>query len=571
MQPFRPLPHPFPRAGRPRVNLTEKSLKSPIGVAVGVGLIIVLGLVALVRLPVQLFPDIEEPAITIFTGWRAAAPTEVEAELIEPQEQALRGLAGPPGDPVVRERGRRIHQPRVRDRHRHGPHAHRRDRAHEPAAAAAARRRRTAHLARRERWRRAERDVVLVLRAAEAGHAGPGRELPARGRGPDALARRVDPGRGHDQRQRGRARRASHRVRPLPRGGARHPDPVHRQRRRQRRRRLRRFRRARPAPVHAALRGPLPAGRPRRAGARLARRPSRAPCRRCDDLGRARRPQLARLAEQQPGDRHPDPEGVRRGRAGDAERREGRDRGAARGPARRPRPRHRAVLRSVGVHQPGNRPRHRKPRRGRHPRDRRAVAVPAPVPLHAPGRHRDPGIRARYRARDAGDGSHAQRHLDRRHRLCRRHDARRRDHRAGEHPPAPRARRVPGPGRARGRDARLAGAVRIDADDRDRVHSRDLHEEHRGAALCRPRAHDLGRDRGLARDGDDSTAGGRRALAEADRGDAQGRRMAASARRADGRPHRQPAPAPGDDRPVPRRARGADLVAACRRSTTCRR
>jgi multidrug efflux pump subunit AcrB len=76
------------------VNLTEKSLKSPIGVAVGVGLIIVLGLVALVRLPVQLFPDIDEPVVTIFTGWRAAAPTEVESELIEPQEQALRGLPG---------------------------------------------------------------------------------------------------------------------------------------------------------------------------------------------------------------------------------------------------------------------------------------------------------------------------------------------------------------------------------------------------------------------------------------------------------------------------------------------
>ena len=77
-----------------RVNLTEKSLKSPVAVAVGVGLIIVLGLVALIRLPVQLFPDIEEPVIGIFTGWRAAAPTEVESELIEPQEQALRGLAG---------------------------------------------------------------------------------------------------------------------------------------------------------------------------------------------------------------------------------------------------------------------------------------------------------------------------------------------------------------------------------------------------------------------------------------------------------------------------------------------
>ena len=76
------------------MNLTEKSLKNPLGVAVAVGLIIVLGLVSLIRLPVQLFPDIEEPVITIFTGWRAAAPAEVESELIEPQERALRGLAG---------------------------------------------------------------------------------------------------------------------------------------------------------------------------------------------------------------------------------------------------------------------------------------------------------------------------------------------------------------------------------------------------------------------------------------------------------------------------------------------
>ncbi|MEX2149457.1 MAG: efflux RND transporter permease subunit [Steroidobacteraceae bacterium] len=76
------------------MNLTARSLKSPISVAVGVGLIVVLGLVALIKLPVQLFPDIDEPAITIFTSWRAAAPAEIESELIEPQEQALRGLPG---------------------------------------------------------------------------------------------------------------------------------------------------------------------------------------------------------------------------------------------------------------------------------------------------------------------------------------------------------------------------------------------------------------------------------------------------------------------------------------------
>lgn len=95
-------PFPKEKADRPLltddwsrpVNLTEKALKSPISVAVGVGLIVVLGLVSLIKLPVQLFPDVDEPVITIFTGWRAAAPTEVESELIEPQERALRGLAG---------------------------------------------------------------------------------------------------------------------------------------------------------------------------------------------------------------------------------------------------------------------------------------------------------------------------------------------------------------------------------------------------------------------------------------------------------------------------------------------
>jgi multidrug efflux pump subunit AcrB len=52
------------------------------------------GIFSLVKLPFQLFPDIEEPQMTIFTAWRAAAPAEVESELIEPQEAALQGLSG---------------------------------------------------------------------------------------------------------------------------------------------------------------------------------------------------------------------------------------------------------------------------------------------------------------------------------------------------------------------------------------------------------------------------------------------------------------------------------------------
>jgi hypothetical protein len=53
-----------------------------------------LGVFALIKLPIQLFPNIEEPVISIFTSWRAAAPTEIESEIIEPQERALAGLRG---------------------------------------------------------------------------------------------------------------------------------------------------------------------------------------------------------------------------------------------------------------------------------------------------------------------------------------------------------------------------------------------------------------------------------------------------------------------------------------------
>jgi len=52
------------------------------------------GVISLDRLPVQLIPEIQEPEITIRTSWRAAAPNEVETEIIRPQEDVLRGLPG---------------------------------------------------------------------------------------------------------------------------------------------------------------------------------------------------------------------------------------------------------------------------------------------------------------------------------------------------------------------------------------------------------------------------------------------------------------------------------------------
>ncbi len=76
------------------MKLTRLGLGNPVAVVVGVLLAIMFGLISLDRLPVQLTPEVELPEITISTVWRAAAPEEIESEIIEPQEDVLRGLPG---------------------------------------------------------------------------------------------------------------------------------------------------------------------------------------------------------------------------------------------------------------------------------------------------------------------------------------------------------------------------------------------------------------------------------------------------------------------------------------------
>jgi len=76
------------------VNITRSCLDNPVALLVAIILLIIFGSISLSHLPIQLTPELEEPEITIRTNWRAAAPNEVEAEIIEPQEDVLRGLPG---------------------------------------------------------------------------------------------------------------------------------------------------------------------------------------------------------------------------------------------------------------------------------------------------------------------------------------------------------------------------------------------------------------------------------------------------------------------------------------------
>lgn len=76
------------------MKLTRTSLGNPVAVVVAVIMVALFGFISLVRLPVQLTPQVDQPFISINTFWRAAAPQEVESEIIEPQEDVLRGLPG---------------------------------------------------------------------------------------------------------------------------------------------------------------------------------------------------------------------------------------------------------------------------------------------------------------------------------------------------------------------------------------------------------------------------------------------------------------------------------------------
>lgn len=76
------------------MTLTRLSLGNPVAVAVGCILVVIFGVISIVRLPIQMAPEVDRPIISINTGWRAAAPQEVESEIIEPQEDVLRGLPG---------------------------------------------------------------------------------------------------------------------------------------------------------------------------------------------------------------------------------------------------------------------------------------------------------------------------------------------------------------------------------------------------------------------------------------------------------------------------------------------
>ena len=76
------------------MRIIEGSIRYPVTTMVGVLLLILFGGLALMRIPVQLTPEVEEPQISVNTSWPGASPQEIEREIVDEQEEQLKSLEG---------------------------------------------------------------------------------------------------------------------------------------------------------------------------------------------------------------------------------------------------------------------------------------------------------------------------------------------------------------------------------------------------------------------------------------------------------------------------------------------
>lgn len=76
------------------MNVIQFAIRYPVTTTVAVILMVLFGLVSLAQLPIQLTPDVSKPEITIATRWQGASPKEVEREIVDKQEEQLKGVEG---------------------------------------------------------------------------------------------------------------------------------------------------------------------------------------------------------------------------------------------------------------------------------------------------------------------------------------------------------------------------------------------------------------------------------------------------------------------------------------------
>jgi HAE1 family hydrophobic/amphiphilic exporter-1 len=74
--------------------LSDVSIKRPVFATILNVVIIVFGLFSLPNLPIELYPNVDFPVVSVLVTWPGAAPESVEAQILEPLERAVNGISG---------------------------------------------------------------------------------------------------------------------------------------------------------------------------------------------------------------------------------------------------------------------------------------------------------------------------------------------------------------------------------------------------------------------------------------------------------------------------------------------
>ncbi|UCD28332.1 MAG: efflux RND transporter permease subunit [Planctomycetota bacterium] len=76
------------------MDIVRFTINNPVKIAVGVILVCLFGTLALFQIPIQLTPNVDEPKVTVTTRWPGKNAREVESEIVDRQEEKLKGISG---------------------------------------------------------------------------------------------------------------------------------------------------------------------------------------------------------------------------------------------------------------------------------------------------------------------------------------------------------------------------------------------------------------------------------------------------------------------------------------------
>jgi HAE1 family hydrophobic/amphiphilic exporter-1 len=74
------------------VDIIRLAISRPVGVAVGVILVVMFGLIGVGQIPLQLTPTVDRPVLTVTTMWPGRSPQEIVDEITKEQEEQLKSV-----------------------------------------------------------------------------------------------------------------------------------------------------------------------------------------------------------------------------------------------------------------------------------------------------------------------------------------------------------------------------------------------------------------------------------------------------------------------------------------------